>query len=272
MRTIGMLLGIPEQDQQAIRDTARRGLEARPGNDVTGAAPTSTSTRSTASSARTSTGAAEHPVRRPHDRSPQRGVRGRDRHRRGGSRVMRSSTYIGPARGRGQRDDHATHRLGRQAARRAPRPAPPRWPPIARLDPERGRGAPAVTSRRRRCRPATSCATSSTTARPCREGSVMLLLTGSANRDDRKFAGRRPVRHAPQDRPSPQRSGTASTSASAPPRPPRRPRRDRGDAEALPDWEVDWDIAVRAHTSIVRAPGEAARPRPVRTASGAERA
>ena len=57
--------------------------------------------------------------------------------------------------------------------------------PIA--DPERDRGAAALRAARAAHRRATWRATSSTTARRCREGSVMLFLVGAANRDDRRY-------------------------------------------------------------------------------------
>ncbi len=81
----------------------------------------------------------------------------------------------------------------------------------------------------------------------------MVLLTGSANRDERQFPDAGPVRHPPQDRPSPDASATASTSASAP-----RLARLEGRValdevlNRFPTWEVDWDNAVQAHTSTVR--------------------
>ena len=89
-------------------------------------------------------------------------------------------------RRRRQRDDDAAHRLGRQGARRASRPA-------AR--------ARRRTVRSSRTRSRSSCATSRprrTSAGTCREdvevygqtvpaGSAMLFLVGAANRDDRRF-------------------------------------------------------------------------------------
>ena len=39
MRTIGMLLGIPEEDQQALRDHLDEGLRLEDGRDARGRSP-----------------------------------------------------------------------------------------------------------------------------------------------------------------------------------------------------------------------------------------
>ena len=125
------------------------------------------------------------PVRRPDDRAAPGRVRGRARrappaHPRRGPRLRR------PHRGGRQRDHHPAHRLDRQGAGRAPRPARASWSRTAASSRAPSRSC-CATRRRHRCRPATSPATSSTTAQVVPAGSVMLLLNGSANRDDRKF-------------------------------------------------------------------------------------
>ncbi len=84
------------------------------------------------------------------------------------------------------------------------------------------------------------------------EGSAILLLNGSGNRDDRKFPdgdqfdiNRRSTTTSP--------SATASTSASAPRWPASRGgSRSTRCCSASPTWEVDWDNAVQARTSTVR--------------------
>ena len=132
MRTIGMLLGIPEQDQESIREQIDEGLRLDGGDD---AALTSTPRRPGRRPSRTYIDwRAEHPsddlmtellraefedetgTRAPAD--PRRGAELRQSPRR-----------------RRQRDDDPTHRLDRQGARRASRPARARSSRTASLIP-----------------------------------------------------------------------------------------------------------------------------------------
>ena len=83
------------------------------------------------------------------------------------------------------------------------------------------------------------------------EGSVMLLLNGSANRDERHFPDGEQLRHPPQRRTSVLRPGSALLSrvcagadAGA--------GGARGDPTRWPEWHVDYDNAAMAHTSSVR--------------------
>ena len=78
MRTIGMLLGIPETDQEAVRDKVDKDLRTEAGQ------PMEVSQENFVDGSifeEYIDWRAEHPVRRPHDRAAERRVRGRDRHR-----------------------------------------------------------------------------------------------------------------------------------------------------------------------------------------------
>ena len=85
------------------------------------------------------------------------------------------------------------------------------------------------------------------------EGSAMLLLVASANRDERPVPRRRPLRHPPRRSATTSRSATASTSASgaALARLEGRVALDEV-LNRFPEWDVDWDNAVQARTSTVR--------------------
>ena len=109
-----------------------------------------------------------------------------------------------------------------------------------------------ATSRRRRCRPATSPATSSTTARSVPAGSAMLLLNGSANRDERKFPdGDRFDIHRKIDHHLSFGYGIHFCLGAALARLEGRVALDEV-LQRFPEWEVDWDNAVQARTSTVR--------------------
>ena len=141
MRTIGMLLGIPEADQEAIRDRIDEGLRLTEGGmpdveDMYGDGRTPSTLRGVHRVA------GEPPVGRPDDRAAPGRVRGRDR---GHAPIEppRGPLLREPPRGRGQRDDDAPDRVDGQGARRAPRPARGARR-AARPRPEHHRGASAL--------------------------------------------------------------------------------------------------------------------------------
>ena len=79
MRVIGMLLGIPEEDQVAVRNKTDANLRTEPGQ------PMDVKEENVASGdmfADYIEWRAEAPLRRPHDPAAQRRVRGRDTARR----------------------------------------------------------------------------------------------------------------------------------------------------------------------------------------------
>ena len=165
MRVIGMLLGIPEEDQEAIRRQADERIRREPGKPHRYRADHFTDDEFFGDYI---DWRAEHPsddlmtelllvefedetgtIRRLTPR--------RDPHLRQGARVGR------------ERDDESPDRLEWEGARRAPRPAPrARSRPVA--DPERDRGDPAVRATLDQRARVTSHATSSSTARRCRRG------------------------------------------------------------------------------------------------------
>ena len=137
-----------------------------------------------------------------------------------------------------QRDDRPPDRLDGQGPGRPPRPAARAGRGPRPSSPTPSRSSSASSRRRTTCRPVRDAATSSSTAETVPEGSVMLLIAGSANRDDRRFAGRRPLRHPPHAA-STSPSATASTSAWAPPWPGSRAGSPwRRCSTRFPEWEV----------------------------------
>ena len=77
MRVIGMLLGIPEEDQEAIRDRSNATMRTEAGKPMK---ITSKAVRQRRDLRRLHRLARRAPVRRHHDRAAQRRVRGRDGH------------------------------------------------------------------------------------------------------------------------------------------------------------------------------------------------
>ena len=95
-------------------------------------------------------------------------------------------TYVEPARRRRQRDHHPTDRLDRQGAGRAPRPAARAGRRTASLIPKAIEEilryeAPSPVQARYVAQDVEHH------GQTVPEGSVMLLLNGSANRDERRF-------------------------------------------------------------------------------------
>ena len=115
-------------------------------------------------------------------------------------------------RGR-QRDHDPADRLDRQGARPSTPTSASSSSTTAASSRTRSRSC-CATRRRRRCRRATSPRTSSSYGQVVPEGSVMLLLNGSGNRDDRKFADGDSF-DIPARSTTTCPSATASTSASA---------------------------------------------------------
>ena len=87
MRTIGYLLGIPEQDQEAIRDRLDEGLRLEAGEAARRARSAEQRRRHVRGVHRL---AGRAPVRRPHDRDAHARVRGRDRNACAASPAKRS--------------------------------------------------------------------------------------------------------------------------------------------------------------------------------------
>ena len=143
MRVIGMLLGIPEQDQEAIRDHVDASLRTEAGE------PMQTSLDDALSGAMFADyieWRAEHPS----DDLMTELLNAEFEDETGTTRRLTREeilTYVYGHRRRRQRDDDAPDRLGGQGAGRAPRPAArARRRSLAR--PERDRGAAAVRAAR----------------------------------------------------------------------------------------------------------------------------
>ena len=76
--------------------------------------------------------------------------------------------------------------------------------------------------------------TSSSTARRCPRAARCSCLVGAANRDERRYPGRRPLRHPPRDRPAPHLRLRRALLPRRGAGPARGSGRARGDPEALP--------------------------------------
>ena len=181
MRVIGMLLGIPEQDQEAIRDRSDDNLRTEPGQPMKNVDALSSGD----SFEEYLDWRAEHPsddimtelLNAEFD--DETGVRRRLTRRRAGDVSRRGG-------GRRQRDDDTADRLDGQGPGRASRSATrDRRGPDARQRCDRG--DPAVRATRAACRSLRRRATPRSRDKPCPEGSAILFLVGAANRDDRRF-------------------------------------------------------------------------------------
>ena len=120
-------------------------------------------------------------------------------------------------------------------------------------DPERRRGAAAVRGAVAGAGPVDDAPRSSSTAKSCPADSKVLLLTGAAGRDERKYpdADRFDIHRA--HRSPRRRSGTASTSASAPRWPASRDASgSRRRCGATRPGRSTTTRVVRLHTSTVR--------------------
>ena len=162
MRTIGMLLGIPEQDQEALRDQIDEGLRLDEGT-MPEHRPVARPTTRPSAFADYIDWRAEHPSDDLMTELLQAEFDGR-RRRAAPAHPRRGARLRQPHRRRRQRDDDPAHRLDRQGAGRAPRPAPrPGRGPQPRA--ERHRGAAALRAAVARAGPLRHARTSSTTGR-----------------------------------------------------------------------------------------------------------
>ena len=254
-----MLLGIPEEDQEAIRDRIDDGMRL----DEHGNRPDERPARVRCPRRQRLRGlhrvAGRAPLRRPHDRAAQRRVRGRDRHARGSSPARRSSPTSGcwlppatrprPGSSGGPARCSPRHPDQRRRARRRPEPDPQRHRGAAALRVTVAGPGPLRHRRRRalrpdrpgrqrhgRCSPRRPTATSAASRTPTASTSTARSATTSP-------------------------SATASTSASARRWPASKGRVALDEVlKRFPTWEVDWDNAVQAHTSTVRGWEKPARP------------
>ena len=250
MRTIGMLLGIPEQDQEALRDRIDEGLRLETGEMPDARARWPRRRRRRACFEDYIDWRAEHPSDDLMTELLQAEFEDTDgerapAHPGGGARLRQ------PARRRRQRDHDPADRLDGQGAGRAPRPAPrARRGPQPRAQRHRGaaalRGAVARAGAlrdhgRRAPRPdgprgqhhaaaQRRRATATTATSPTATGSTSTARSTTTCR-----------------------SATASTSASAP----RWPASRAGSpstrcCSGSPSGRSNWDNAVQARTSTVR--------------------
>ena len=246
MRTIGMLLGIPEQDQEAIRDRLDEGCGSRRARCPT-PRPRPTTRRCFADYI---DWRAEHPS----DDLMTELLQAEFEDETGTARRLTRDevlNYVNLLAARRQRDDDPAHRLDRQGAGRAPRPAARAGRgPLTR--PERHRGAAALRGAVTRAGPVRHPRRRAPRRRSCRRGSVMVLLNASGNRDERKFPdGDRFDIHRKIDHHLAFGYGIHFCLGAALARLEGRVALDEV-LQRFPTWEVDWDNAVQARTSTVR--------------------
>ena len=251
MRTIGMLLGIPEQDQEAIRDRFNEGL--RIGEDNAPSADGDMLAAGVEMFSEYIDWRAKHPS----DDLMTEMLTAEFEDETGTTRCLtrdEALIYVMPAGRCRQRDDDAADRLDRQAARRAPGPAPRAGRRTARCCRTRSRRS-CATRRRRRRRPGTPPARWSTMAQVLAAGSIVMLLNGSANRDDRRFPdGDRFDIHRKIGQHLSFGHGIHFCLGAALARLEGRVALDEV-LNRFPEWDVDWPNAVQAHTPTVRGLG-----------------
>jgi cytochrome P450 len=248
MRTIGMLLGIPEQDQEAIRDQLDAGLRIQEGDDV---APTAADfmTAGLAMFAEYVDWRAENPSDDLMTELLNAEFEDENGMRR---RLTRDEvlTYIMLLAGAG--NETTTRLVGWTGKLLAEHPdqrraivtdrslLPNAIEEILRYE------APSPVQARWMTRDVEHH------GETVREGSVMVLLNGSANRDDRAFADgdrfdiRRKIGHHLSFG-----FGIHFCLGAALARLEGRVALDEV-LNRFPDWEVDWDGAIQAHTPTVR--------------------
>ena len=183
MRTIGYLLGIPEEDQETIRDNTDHAHRPQGRRVQRRRAPTRSRTvyqlfadyidwRAEHPSDDLMTQLLNAEIEDDGEAAPADPHRGAHVHQHG--------------RRRRQRDHHAADRLHRSAAGRAPGPAA-RAGRRSLADPGRHRGGAALRGAVAGAGPIRRPRHRMSRTRQIAEGSVMLLLNGSANRDERHF-------------------------------------------------------------------------------------
>ena len=183
MRVIGMLLGIPEADQETIRDLADENLRTEEGGqmDFSGGAILTNEVFADYIDWR-----ARNPSERPDDRPAERRIRGRDRGRSHAD--PRRGADVPHGRGwRRQRDDRTADRLDRCGTGPPSRPAP------------RARGRPGPDPQRDRRDPAPGAAGPFIARYVAKDvefhgetvpaGSVLMFIVASANRDEQRYPG-----------------------------------------------------------------------------------
>ena len=250
MRTIGMLLGIPEADQEAIRDSIDAGL--RMGEDGSAA-------RRRHQLRRTSSGhrvrglhrlAGQAPVRRPHDRSAPGRVRGRARGHPPPRRATRSSATSTSSQRPATRPPPASSAGPARSSPSTPTSEPRSWR-TARSCPTPSRSCSA-SRHRRRCRRATSPPTSSTTARRSRRAAPSSCSTRRATATSGSSRTATPFDiHRKIDHHLTFGYGIHFCLGAALARLEGRVALDEV-LQRWPEWDVDWDNAEQARTSTVR--------------------
>ena len=212
MRVIGMLLGIPEQDQVAVRDKTDADLRTEPGQADGGASEEHVANGDMFADY------IEWRAEHPSDDLMTQLLNAEFEDENGETRTLTRDevlTYTAGPRRRRQRDHRPAHRLARQAARRAPRPAARgRRGPLA--DPERDRRDAALRADRPRHRPLRRRRTSSTTAPPSRPAAPILLLVGVGQPRPAPLRATPTSSTSTATTSSTSPSASASTSASAP--------------------------------------------------------
>ena len=199
MRTIGMLLGIPEPDQEAIRDRIDDGLRltesGMPDMD-----------KAFTDGMNAGDGFAEYidwRATHPSDDLMTELLNAEFEDETGTVRRLTREEVLGlrqPPGRRRQRDHHPPHRVDRQGAGRPSRPAPPSWSRTAAWCRTPSRNCLRYESPSPvQARYVTKDVEHYGQAVPA--GSAILLLTAAGNRDERQVPRRRPVRRPPQDRP-----------------------------------------------------------------------
>ena len=229
MRVIGMLLGIPEQDQIAVRDKTDHNLRTEPGRAHAGPGGQRRQRRDVRGVHRV---ARPTPLRRPHDPCSSTPSSRTRPARRGPSPEQEVLTYTSVIAGAG---NETTGRLIGWLAkmpRRAPRPTP-RGRRGPHPHPTCHRRDPPFRAHRPLHRPLHDAGLRAPRRHHPRRLPV-LLIAASANRDPRRYAEPRHLRHPPVRHPAPDLRVRRPLLPRRQPRPPRRPSRPRRAPQPLP--------------------------------------